>query len=340
MTAGDPAAGGVPWGRREAMDRETLPRLLRGLSLPKGFKALVVQVVDPGGGHSPRYRFWDWMGTSLDSGDWWPASTVKTFAAVAALERLREWGFSPSARITFHYDGGEQARVAGTLVRRALTPSDNQAFDQLVEVVNGDGLNRWLREKGFGDTVLLRGYSGRHRDPEAGVGILRVSAPLTIREGPLVRSVPGRVGTLREGCPDLGNRTSLMDLCDLLRRVMLHPVLSEEERLALGPGEVALVRSALSRRRLRGLGVVRGLRQAFRPARIACFHKPGFAMDWFSDHVFLVRRTGPREARFWMVAMAGLGGRDVLDEPSRAIGSLIASGALSGPAKASGHRSG
>jgi len=319
------------WGDQAAVDRETLPRLWgpdRG-GLPRGFKALVVQVVGGPLGTPPRYRFWDWLGTSRDREDWWPASTVKVFAAVAALERLRAWGFSPAARVTFHYGTGDETRVVESLVRRALTASDNQAFDQLVEVVTGDGLNRWLQQRGFRDTVLLRGYSHRVMDPDLGVGVLRVSPPRTVWEGSRVREEPGCVGTIREGCRDLGNCTSLLDLCDLMRRVMIHRDLPEAERLALGPWEVALVRSALSRRRVRGLGVVRGLRQAFLPERIACFHKPGYAMDWFSDHVFLQRRRGPRDQRTWIVAMAGQGGRDALDEPARAIGGLIRSGALS-----------
>lgn len=326
MDAAESKERAAPFGH--SVDRETLPRLLEGMPVPEGFKALVVQVVEGDPGDPPRYRSWDWRGTSRDREDWWPASTVKVFAAVAALERLREWGFSPGARITFHYGTGDETRGVEALVRRALTASDNGAFDQLVEVVGGDDLNRWLGRRGFGDTVLLRGYSHRVTDPETGVGVLRVSAPMTIGEGSRIREEPGRVGTIREGCRDLGNCTSLTDLCDLLRRVMLHPCLPAEDRLDLGPREVALLKSALSRRRVRGLGVVRGLREAFLPGRIACFHKPGFAMNWFSDHVFLRRRTGPRDQRTWMVAMAGRGGREVLDVPARAVGGLIASGAL------------
>ncbi len=323
----------------EHLDRTTLPALLAeaGLQPPSGFKALVVRVHrEPDG---PKYTFYDFSGTSQDRDDWWPASTVKVFAAVAALERLREWGFTPRATVTFHDPSGDVTRPVEWLVRQAITHSDNAAFDLLVEVVGGDEMNRWLRERRFRDTVLLRGYSRRHVDPASKHGILSVSAPITVQEaGRLPRRLPARKGRIRDGCRDLGNCTTLWDLCDCLRRVMLHDRLPDRERLDLGPEEVDLLRSALGGPRERGLGVVRGLRAAFAPREVTCFHKPGFALNWFSDHVFLAVGDPAFPEAEWVVAMAARGGRNALDEAARVVGRVLATGrlrstpALPGPA--------
>lgn len=318
------------------LDRSTLPRLLAeaGFRPPDGFKALVVWVSP--GADIPEYLFYDYDGTSQDRDDWWPASTIKVFAAVAALERLRGWGFTPKATVTFHYPKGEVVRSAEWLVRQAITHSDNAAFDQLVEIVGGDEMNAWLRDQHLHHTVLLRGYSRRYMDRRSGHGILRISAAITIREtGQAPRHVPARRGRQREGCRDLGNCTSLWDLADGLRRVMLHERLPESERFALGPAEVDLLRSALAGKRERGLGVVNGLRAGFNPTPIVCYHKPGFALDWFSDHVFVTTSHAGCEGPSWIVAMAAHGGRGVLDEAARVVGRILASGRL-GPPRPSG----
>lgn len=311
------------------LDRTTLPARLAeaGFRPPEGFKALVVRVRrDANGGE---YTFYDFSGTSRDRDDWWPASTVKVFAAVAALERLREWGFTPLATVTYHDAGGDLRCTVADLVRRAITQSDNAAFDLLVELVGGDEMNVWLRERGFRDTVLLRGYSRRHVGRASNHGILGISVPITVREsGHRPRRIPVRQGRIRDGCRDLGNCTTLWDLSDCLRRVMLHEELPEPERFRLGPEEVDLLRSALAGFRERGLGVVKGLRAAFAPRDVTCFHKPGFALDWFSDHVFVVVGDPAHPEAEWIVAMAARGGRDALDEAARVVGRVLASGVL------------
>ncbi len=311
------------------VDRTTLPARLAeaGFRPPEGFKALVVRVHR--GSYGGKYTFYDFSGTARDRDDWWPASTVKVFAAVAALERLREWGFTPLATVTYHDAKGDLRCPVRDLVRRAITESDNAAFDLLVELVGGDEMNAWLRERGFLHTVLLRGYSRRHVDPASNHGILGISVPITVREsGHRPRRIPARQGRIREGCHDLGNCTTLWDLSDCLRRVMLHEELPEPERFRLGPEEVALLRSALAGPRERGLGVVKGLRAAFAPRDVTCFHKPGFALEWFSDHVFVVVGDPAHPEAEWIVAMAARGGRDALDEAARVVGRVLASGAL------------
>ena len=111
--------------------------------------------------------------------------------------------------------------------------------------------------------------------------------------------------------------------------VMLHESLPACERFDLDGRQLALLRSALEAPRPRGLGVVNGLKEAFGSFKVRCFHKPGFAMNWFSDAVFVLCPDGMNLTRRWIVVMAGLGGRDVIDDAARRVGALIASGRLS-----------
>lgn len=324
------------------LDSETLPRLLEELGYrpPPTLKALIVSVERQPGGALRFHRF-DLRGTSRDRDDWWPASSVKVFAAVAALERLRSLGLSPSARATFHYEDGPVTVEVAQVVRKAVGPSNNQAFDRLVEVVGSRRLNDefFAKRNGLQDTLLLRSYTHRHRHPESGEGSSRTSPRVTLVEGALRRVLPpahdaepyrGRrcAGVDRDNRPRSesgfeGNCTTLADLVEVLRRVVLHDDLPPLERFDLGARELALLRSSLSKRRSRGMNVVDGLVSAFDGRPSHTWSKPGYALNWFSDAVFLrLDDTGEE----YLVALANRPGREACDDAARHVGSLLAAG--------------
>jgi len=320
-------------------DRETLPRLLKaqGFKPPQGFRALVCEIAPPRTGlqNTPekRYAFLRRCfayGDPFANKDWWPASTVKIFAAVAALETLKKMGFSPKAMLTYEDAKKSVTRKVSELVRLAITPSDNTAFDQLVEIVGFDGMNEWLKRIGTGKSVLMRGYSARVMDPELKVGTLRHSRKIVVTEKGQSEVIPERWGKGNYDCPNHGNCTSLWDLADVMRRVMMWEHLSDEERFDLTKEQVELIRSALEAPRPRGMNVVDGIKRAFAPfARtVRCFHKPGFALNWFSDNVFVLCPDCKTAPKRWLLVMAGYGGRNVLDEASFLIARLVATGNL------------
>jgi beta-lactamase class A len=308
-----------------------------GLALPERFKALVGELhLDPEGG-PPTAQWFDFEGTSDDRDDWWPASSIKLYAAVAALEQSHGLGFSPRARVMYHYDGEEPVRMRlRDVVHRAIVQSNNQAFNQLVELVGFDTLNRrfFSRRNGFVDTVFLRAYSARIRDPETGHGVNRYSPRITIEQGRRTRELAAREGTGRFECPDQGNCTTLRELAESMRRVMLHEHLPPSERYRLGDEELALLREVLgAERREHGELLVAAVREGFGedvPLRI--YHKPGYAYRWTSDILF-VHRTDT-DQRF-IIAAAAWADRRVLDAPLRCIGALLGSGRLTGRAVAS-----
>lgn len=308
------------------VDTETLGKVLRSLGADVGpdFKGLVITIEEKAG-CGLLYRTFDHNGTSAERTSWWPASTVKLLAAVAALERLTEWGFGPATTVTFHYteaEGGPVTQTVEEIVRAAITPSDNTAYDRLVELAGYEWLNdTFLSDaNGLGASVLQRGYGGRHRYADSGRGSLRTSPKITLAQGKKTRVLPARKSSKTYPCPNQGNCVPLRDLAECLRRVMLQEKLPEAERFNLHDNHLTLLRSALSAPRNRGLGVVNGLKEAFGANRLVVHHKAGYALEWFSDNVFIFdKQTG----RFWLVALANRPGREALDDISKKVGRAL-----------------
>ena len=327
------------------VDEARLPGLFEelGHESPDTLRALV-GVIDVGAQdgqegqeaqRAPRAEWYDWRGTSQSRDDWWPASSIKLYAAVAALERSREMGFLPAAMLTYHYESEEEDEYRGRLtqvVRHAIVASNNLAFDRLVEFVGMDYLNRrfFSERNGLENTVFLRAYGGRNRNPENGHAVNRHSPPITIERGRRVREIPARDGRGQYECPDQGNCTTLRELAGAMYRVMLHEHLPDEARFALGERELALLRSTLEApRREHGELLVQAVRRGFGddvPIRV--FHKPGYAYRWTSDVMF-VHRTDTDE-RF-IIVVAAHPGRRVVDETLTRIAALLAAGSLPGP---------
>ncbi len=315
-----------------AVDSETLPRLLaeRGFTPPEGFKALVVRLARSEHG-AFETRYFDWNGTADDREDWWPASSIKIFAAVAALERISELGFPLRTWVTYHYEGdGEPDPVVrrfDQIVRLAIAQSNNPAFDMLVELVGFDDINSrfFVPRNGFRSTVFLRGYSNRDRDPETRVNSARPSPAITLRYGRREREIPARVGEGSYDCPDEGNCTTLLDLAEAMRRIMLHEHLPERERYRLDEDALALLREAMAVARNRRLADI--FDETFGEIPVQTWHKPGYALRWISDTIF-IHRTDTDER--WIVAMAARPDRRTLDDAAGHIASLLRAGALSG----------
>lgn len=310
------------------LDSTTLPRLLadRGFKPPATFKALVVAIEKDAGG-ALSFRPFDYNGTSDDRDDWWPASTVKIYAAVAALAKLKALGGSPRTALTFHYESGPVTEELRNLVTKALAISHNISFDRLVEFMGSDELNSGFLtpRNGLKNTVLLRSYSGRFRDPVTGRGSNLYSPRIVFSTAAGKEVVlPERHGKGAFACKDQGNCTTLLDLAEAMRRVMLHESLPAAERFALGAKELAVLRRALATIR-RPSGAVEGIEAAFGARKVELFHKAGYSYEWFSDNIFV---RAPDTAEQWIVAMANRPGREALDEAARHVGALIAEGVL------------
>ncbi len=232
----------------------------------------------------------------------------------------------------FHDDRGLSHIRAGPLVHLALTYSSNVAYDRLVSIVGFDDINGsfFTERHGLSHSVLLRTYAFHGVSSDGSpISLLRYSPRITVSRGRHARNLPERMGHGTFTCPRNGNCTTLADLSEAMRRVMLHGELPRWQRFALGPAELAVLRQAMAEDAAPGAHrLTDAVRAGFGDVPLSLEHKPGYATRWVSDVIFVKREdTGER----FIVAAAAYGGRDRLDAPLRQIGSLLAARRLAGP---------
>ncbi len=136
---------------------------------------------------------------------WWPASTVKLWAAIGALKRVQAFGLSGSSRISMKA-GWRGIYFCGSvreLVWNSLRHSDNLSFDLLVLIAGSDYLNTSARRWGLTHTWISRAYKLRS---------LRRSPVLWHGSRKLLSRRQSRLKSL--SCPS--NCSSLQDLQVLL----------------------------------------------------------------------------------------------------------------------------
>lgn len=294
-----------------AVDTTSLAPLLAGVKLPADFKAVVVTF-------APGEVAGQWFGynETADDLDWYPASSIKVFPAVAALEAMEARSLGIRTRIAFDRPGQKPyVRTLEELVRQTLSLSSNLGYDRLVQLVGADALHTDLlgEARGFEQTAVQIAYS------QNVVSVLE-SPAITLGQGATAQVIPAREAELRARCPQAMSCTSVAALAELMRRIMLHETLPEGDRLHLGAAAIGLLRSALEARKPRGTEVADALAAAFAPRPVRVLHKPGFFPYWRSDVVY-----GEVGGQRWIVALAGRGGRDTLTAAAQRIGRLLAS---------------
>ena len=289
-----------------------------GAPVPAQLKALVT-VYGPADVKGRRYAV---RHTATDA-TWWPASTIKIFAAVAALESAHAEGVGLRALLSF--DRGTRkpyVRRLDWLVQQAITHSSNLAYDRLVQFVGSDALHQDLLgpDRGLSHTALQVPYSSN-------VSNLLSSPPITIIEGKrrIIRPARSSDGVTR--CAT-GTCSTLNDLTEIMRRVLLDARLTPNERLRMSPKALQGLRNALAGKRARGQEVVQAVRTAFGRRRVRVYHKPGYYPDWRSD---IVGVHEPATDTTWIIALANSGGRKALNEPAKRIARLMAAGKLPPP---------
>lgn len=286
-----------------------------GAPIPAQLKALVT-VYGPTDVQGRRYA----LRRTATEAAWWPASTVKIFAAVAAFESAHAQGVGLRARLSF--DRGTRkpyVRRLDWLVQQAITHSSNLAYDRLVQFVGGRELHTDLLgpNRGLARTALQVPYSSN-------ISNLLSSPPITIIDGKrrIIRPARETDGVTR--CA-MSTCTTLDDLTEIMRRVLLHDRLDAADRLRMSPKAVQVLRAALAGERARGQEVVQAVRKAFGRRRVRVYHKPGYYPRWRSDIMGVYE---PATDTTWIIALANHGGRKALNGPARRIARLMAKGAL------------
>jgi hypothetical protein len=189
-----------------------------GYRLPAGAGVYAAKVTkEPGGLAYEDYQ----AGVGPMGTNFWPASSIKLLAAVAALEYVGQQGFTGAATVAF---GNGAPRTIRSIYDAAIRISDNAAYDALVEIAGLDYLNRdfLTPARGFPVTVIQRSYTIG--------GNLRVNPALTLAESGRKVVVPARTGRVDASCPQ-GQCSNLFEMSESVRRVVLHNEIPEAERL-------------------------------------------------------------------------------------------------------------
>lgn len=245
------------------------------------FQVLVSEVVDRPG-HPPELRR---HGYRVDAEYFYPASSIKLCAAVAALQCVEQLerqhaveglvdvpieigalfpGDPPQVGDPTHRAGGH-ITVAHQIRKLALV-SDNPAYNRLLELVGHEALNRSMHDLGLRSAVLNHRLSDPRTFPDpyatAAVTLLPPGRPpiaLPARNSPLrlTNTAPGlRVGSahMQSGrrVPEpldftRRNGISLVDLQDLLVRVVRPDIGTGRPGLVLSPDHRELLVDALTR---------------------------------------------------------------------------------------------
>ena len=323
----------------------TLEDALDGIA-PEIKKWATICVVTEGPDGTPEFTWHDYRGTA-DARDFWPASAIKLYAAVAALELLTEHGFPLDTTLTFEHRKGANewsvdcARTMREMLGEVFRRSSNEDYTLLLRLVGIDRMNtRFLiPERGFPHSALMRGYVvGRpygytREEPQR----------ITLRAGTRIETIEhawsGRFYAEERGATVIdartGNVTSPRELAECLRRVLFHERLPESERYALTPEQIDFLRY--------GAGGLSGLENkdaesdpiAWKGALDAVFPKARFfhKCGWISNHaleVAYVDDAAQSGRRFILVPVIAAGddtrperGQALIGKMSRAIGEWV-----------------
>ena len=267
-------------------------------------------------------EIFEWGNTGDDT-YWNPASTIKLFSAVAALDFLRTKGFGVKSRATFYDEkGGPKSYRITELVEEALGPSNNIAHNRLAQLAGYDWMNgHTLARKGAPSSAIHKPYEKSKWIPMTGAESFRTSPKIVLKQGGKKRTIGARSSKKDYACKYSGACASLEDLAEVMRRLMLHEQIPASERYNLGIYELRAIRNALKSNRKRGMEIVEGIESRFKRGQVAFYHKPGYSEQWMSDVIYVYRYNSRRR---WVVAMAGYPGRDALNSAAKALGAILA----------------
>jgi len=313
---------------------------------PKVKKWATVCVVTERPDGAPEFAWHDYRGSG-EARDFWPASAIKLYAAVAALELLAERGFPLDTTLTFEHREGaggwtvDCARTMREMLAAVFSRSSNEDYTLLLRLVGIDRINtRFLvPEKGFPHSALMRGYvTGRpygytREEPQ------RITLRAAERHEVIEHTWSGRFYAEERGATVIdartGNVTSPRELAECLRRVLFHERLPEPERYALTPAQIDFLRSGggglcgLENKAAESDPIAwkTGLDAVFPRARF--FHKGG----WISSHaleVAYVDDAAQSGRRFILVPVIAAGddarperGQVLIGKMARAIGEWV-----------------
>ena len=218
-----------------------------GFKVKRGSLLLVTQIAE--GVDQPRYYYF-----SLDDTGWAPApkyfvpaSTVKLMASLSALWTLSTAGLDGDTTLRFRDIDGPYRGSAYKLYKDALLHSSNQNYNRLMEIAGFDAVNTeyLTAERGFPVMRIQSRYGALNK----AYGI-RVSPPIRYTHEGSDGELPKRKGEYRsDACR--GNCTTLFELQDIMRRVMLHDEIPTHARFPVARVDLERIQGLLLQARNR-----------------------------------------------------------------------------------------
>ncbi len=204
-------------------DQTSLSRIFKknGYRPPRRSYVLAARIV-PGLGQ-PAFQYFSLRNTGFvySPRRYWPASTIKIWAALNALITLRAFGLDGQAHLSMLDSYGWFQDTAYDLYKHL----SNESYDRLMRIAGLKQVNRFAHRKKYGvpNIVLHRGYGG---------GGVRLSPRIRFQQAGKTGVIPRRYW--RKTHPRCRrNCTTLLDLQEIVRRVVLHQELPLQERFPL-----------------------------------------------------------------------------------------------------------
>ncbi len=234
-----------------SLEKQSLESALQDISpeIKKWASIVVVQGTD----ENPKFE-WHHIRDSENAVDFWPASTIKIYTVVAALEYLNELKMDLDSTLIFERrtEGKwvlDSSRTMREMISEVFNRSSNEDYTLLLRFTGIDRINtRFLiPEKGFPHSALMRGYvRGRpyeyvRSEPQRITVRNQNGKSITVEHVWSGTSYSKKRGATII-CETTGNCTSTRELAECMRRIMFHEYLAPQERYNLTAEQVDFIR--------------------------------------------------------------------------------------------------
>jgi hypothetical protein len=183
--------------------------------------------------------------TSASANDFWPASTIKLYTAIAAMEEVHARGFPLDSHVLFEHrsDDGtwitDCARTLREMSSEVFRRSSNEDYTLNLRISGIDQLNSQFltAERGFPHSAIMRGYVTarpwvyRRDEPQ------RITLIHKDRQTSWTHTWSGKSWSRDRGATvidsDTGNCTPTAALATCLHRLFFHEALPEAQRFRI-----------------------------------------------------------------------------------------------------------
>jgi hypothetical protein len=197
---------------------------------------------------------WHHYRNSHEVVDFWPASTIKIYTVVAALEYLNELNRPLDSTLIFERQTEGQwhldtARTMREMISEVFRRSSNEDYTLLLRFVGIDRVNTQflVPEKGFPHSALMRDYVVHRPVVYENTEAQRIHIVSSGQANKTIEHTwSGTSYAEKRGATILssttGNCTSTAELAECMRRIMFHESLPESERYQLTTEQLEFVR--------------------------------------------------------------------------------------------------